>query len=240
MAFDQEDLSEYIRIFPYGSLAQDSELELLYAIARDFSRCVEAATTSDVETKIVELLGTPASEMQSLEKVLPSEFKVSELRTTPHRIARWILGMFIARPGYLYNEIRAATLLGLSLEGFAKVSEQFRDSKYTGVFATEADPRWWVVNLHEQLAKFVPEAGQSSTQRAGRQLAGISEADYSKCYSDDTCNPPPDSVAFLDGTSKVEVAGHASHTKIYAHDIGGVPGFEPRLVLGKRVSQNAT
>jgi hypothetical protein len=233
-AFDQEDLSEYTRIFPYGALAQDAELELLFAIARDFSRCVAAVNGGQVSATIGELFGAWTSEIPTLERILPSEFRAIGLKTTPHRLARWILSMFVARPGYLYNEIRAATLMGLSLDGFAKVRDKFVDSLYSGVFATDTSPRWWVARLHEQLASLVSDDSPSNTQLAGRRLENITEQDFSKCHYDETASPPPDSVAYLDDASKEEVAVQGAHTKVYPADVGGLPGFEPRLVLIKR------
>ena len=231
-AFDQEDLSEYTQIFPYSRLAD--ELELLYAIAKDFGRCADATDNGSVTTYVTSLLGAAEIDVASLERILPAEFRASEQKTTPHRLARWILGTFMARPGYLYNDVRAATLLGLNLEGFAKVRDRFDDSLYKGVFATDGAPRWWVSGLHNQLAVLAPDDAPGVTQLAGRQLEGITEEDYSKCWIGDDTNPPPDAVAYPDGNSSDEVAVRGVHTKPYPADVGGLPGFEPRMVLMKR------
>lgn len=232
-AFDQEDLSEYTYIFPYSRLAD--ELELLYAIAKDFERCADAIDNGTTTSFVRSLLGAPEMEVTSLERILPAEFMAVEQKTTPHRVARWILGTFTARPGYLYNEIRAATLLGLNVDGFGKVKDRFSDSLYTGAFATDSAPRWWVASLHDQLALLAPADAPSVTQLAGRQLDGITEQDYSKCYFEETTNPPPDTVAYLDDNNNTEVAVRGGHTKLYPADVGGLPGFEPRMVLMKRL-----
>jgi hypothetical protein len=185
------------------------------------------------------LLGAPQSEIDSLESILPSEFKATEQKTTPHRLARWILGIFKERPGYLYNELRTATLLGLSVEGFAKVKEKFEGSLYRGVFATDSAPRWWVASIFEQLAELTLGSSYSEPQLAGRELAGISSEDHSKCWSDESSSPPPDAVASPDRQSNDEVAVRSQHTRTMPADIGGLPGFEPRLVLIKRQAKDA-
>lgn len=233
-AFDQEDLSEYTHIFPYSQLAEDSVLELLYAIAGDFGRCVAAAENGNSASIAESLLDAPKTQVSSLNKILPAEFKEPEQKTTPHRMARWILGTFMSRPGYLYNEIRAASLLGLNVAGFAKVKHRFEESLYSGVFATKSTQKWWVAGLHNQLASMLAADAPGLTELAGRTLEGITEHDYSKCHIADTVNPFPDAVAYLDDKSKQEVAVRVEFTKIYPADVAGRPGFEPRLVVTKR------
>lgn len=231
-SFDQEDLSEYTYIFPYQQLAD--QLELLFAIAKDFERCASTINAWSTTNFVTSLLMAPEIEVSSLERILPSEFRAIEQKMTPHLIARWILGTFKTRPGYLYNEIRAATLMGLNLDGFRKIKEKFNDSLYKGVFATESSPRWWVAGLHDQLALLAPVDAPNLTQLAGRQLEGIAEEDYSQCWANETSSPPPDSVAYMDGNSHTEVAVRSENTKLFPADVGGLPGFESRLVIAKR------
>lgn len=231
-SFDQEDLSEYTYIFPYLQLAD--ELELLYAIAEGFKRCADFVEAGAASIFASSLLEAPEMELASLEKILPAEFRSFEQRTTPHRIARWILRAFMAHPGYLYNDIRAATLIGLNLEGFNKVKDQFSASLYKGVFATDGRPLWWVAGLHDQLAQLAPADAPNVTQLAGRQLEGITEGDYSKCWVCGCSNPPPDVVAYPDANSSEEVAVQGMYAKLFPADLGGIPGFESRLVLTKK------
>ena len=231
-SFDHEDLSEYTNIFPYLQLAD--ELDLLFAIAKDFKRCADFVS-SDVHGKFSSfLLDAPAMEVESLEKIIPQEFNSTDLKTTPHRVARWILRSFIAHPGYLYNDLRVATLLGLNLDGFNKIRDKFDASLYRGVFATETQPRWWVAGVHELLAQLAPRDAPNATQLAGRMIDGVTEADYSKCWVSESVLPPPDSVAYPDNNSREEVAVQSIHTRLYPANASGIPGFESRLVLMKR------
>ena len=234
-AFDQEDLSEYTHLFPFSQLSDDKEIELLYAIAGDFSKCVELATNPSSAMFVNTLLVAPEDDITSLEKILPSEFKEAEPPTTPHRIARWILETFLGRPGYLYDELRVACLLGISPDGFKKIQKSFDPARYTGVFATDTRPRWWVSQIHKKLIELVPERAFESSQIGGRNLPGISPEDFSKCWRDGEIDPPPDAVAFMDIRGLEEVCVRIEHTKTFPADVAGIPGFESRLYIAKKV-----
>jgi len=60
------------------------------------------------------------------------------------QMARWIRSVVMGFPGILYDELTAATRLGISLESFRKGSLQefLKGSKYTGLFSSLSD-RWW-------------------------------------------------------------------------------------------------
>jgi hypothetical protein len=229
--FDQEELSEYTHIFPFAKIADDDQLELLVAIARDFGTCVSAADKPEADLFLNDLLRCPQADRESLWRVLPAEFKNVDRKPTPHRIARWLLSTFLARPGYVYDELRVATLLGLTVEGFRKVASNFEAAVYKGAFSTSARPKWWVSTVQELLFALVPQATSPSTAHTGRMLPGVSEDDHSKCWIDDASQPAPEVVAYTDSAGIEEVAVRSKYTALYPPDAGVIPGFEPRLML---------
>ncbi len=59
-------------------------------------------------------------------------------------VARWIRNVVIAFPGILYNDLWAATRLGISLDAFkiSGVQDLIAQAKYTGVFSNYQEC-WW-------------------------------------------------------------------------------------------------
>jgi len=49
-------------------------------------------------------------------------------------ISSWIRNIVINFPGILYNELYAATYLGISLRAFLEIREYFKSAQYSGIF----------------------------------------------------------------------------------------------------------
>ncbi len=230
-SFDQGDLSEYMAVVPYNHL--DDYIERLYAIAKDFRKIEVGA--GRVREHLVDSLKAPARDREDLLRVLPEEFQSQPHATTEHRIARWIYNVLWSRPGFLYNRLHVATLLGLTENGFRKVEATFHRALYKGVFATLSEPRWWVSEVKRLLFSNADADGPSDSQLAGRVLANIKRTDHSVCYVARTSEPPPDCVAFVDATPDAEqrVVRHEFADQ-HPDDPGTLPGFEARLVLRRR------
>lgn len=229
-SFDQEDISEYTALFPYQHL--ERHIEALYAIASDFPKLRSAR--ANVRAHLVEVLRAPKRDKADLLRVLPEEFHSERHATTEHRMARWIYNTFLRRPGFLYDRLHAATLLGLNVDGFDKVEPLFSKARYRGVFATSEAPRWWVSELREQLYALTPNVAADLPQDAGRMLNGIASADYSVCYVTRKAVPPPDAVVYADATrdAKLRVV-RRDLTAPHPNDTAVMPGFESRLILKK-------
>jgi hypothetical protein len=230
-AVDQEDLAEYTAIFPYTRL--DDYIDDLFAIARDFTKL--RASGSNVRQHLVACLRAPARDRNDLLRVLPEEFQNKRPPTTEHRMAQWVYNVLLQRPGFLYDNLNAATLLGLTEAGFSLVERKFIKARYRGIFEMESKPRWWVSELRQVLFSIVPTSGLESSQLAGRTLAGIKPQHYSKCYVSKAVDPPPDTIVYVDATSDAErrVVRH-EFSAPHPLDLGLRPGFEGRLVLKRR------
>jgi hypothetical protein len=231
--FDQEDLSEYTGVFVFSHLAQS--IEDLFKIARDFPKL--SFPKGDAREHLVDCLKPPERDRAELLLLLPEEFQSSNHPATQNRMGRWIYSLLLARPGFLYDELHVATLLGLTQAGFRKVIDMFVKARYKGVFAMESKPRWWVSEVHRILFSGKGPESPSVPQIAGRNLPGIDAGDYSLCYVSKKTEPPPDTVALADATKG---ATHRVVRRVYAkqhpNDPGTTPGFETRYVIARRRS----
>jgi len=230
-SFDQEDISEYTALFLYQRL--ENHIEDLYAIAKDFRKLHSMSVP--LREHFVACLKAPRRDKEDLLRILPEEFQDQKHTTTQHRAASWIFNVLLRRPGFLYDRTYAASLLGLTTSGFAKVEAQFEGAKYKGVFATHRDPRWWVSALRTVLFDLVDYDAPDLPQLAGRTLPGIKKADYSVCYVSKESFPPPDAVVATDATRDASLRiVRREYSDRYPGDLGVTPGFETRLILKKR------
>lgn len=227
-SFDQEDISEYTALFRYQHL--EKHLEDLYAIARDFPKLHPGNITP--REHFVACMKPPQRDKDDLLRILPEEFRSEGHTTTEHRVARWIFNVFLQRPGFLYDRLHVATLLGLTVQGFSKLEPKFEKARYRGVFATELEPRWWSTVVRKLLYDLAGEDSPDLPQYAGRSLQGITEADFSVCYVSKKTDPPPDAVVSADatGAAKDHVV-RRQYSDSNPTDVGIIPGFETRLIL---------
>ena len=181
-------------------------IDHLYTIRKGFALVARRRARS--ARKLVQLLKPPEEEVDRLVATLPDDLKKSFYDpSVASRLYRWV-DHLTGRPGFLYDRLWAATLLGLAVSGFEKVAESFEKGKYAGVFTRDDEPRWWLTRISELLYKQCdPEPGEMSWD-TGRRLSGIRKEHFSRCYS---CNKEfPETVAFLDERSDER---HAMHLK---------------------------
>lgn len=231
-SFDQEDLSEYTALFLYNAL--EKHVEDIYAIARDFPKLT--THSNDVRSHLIAALKTPKRDRESLLVSFPEEFQNPKHATTEHHLARWIFSTLLRRPGFLYDRLHAATLLGLKEESFGKVEALFEKALYRGVFATSARPKWWASEIYRILFTNLDQSGASVPQLAGRSLPNIEQADYSVCYVTKKTDPPPDAVVMTDETGS---GGWRTVRREFSRQHprdSTIPGFETRLILVRRNS----
>jgi hypothetical protein len=229
-SFDQEDISEYTALFLYHHL--ENHIEDLYAIARDFRKL--HAPDEEVRERLVKSVKAPKRDQEDLLRVLPEEFQKEKHITTEHRMARWIFNVLLRRPGFLYDRLHAATLLGLTEAGFTKVEDLFQKARYKGVFSTESNPRWWVSAMRKMLFEIAGSDAPDLPQHAGRTLQPITSHDHSVCYVSRKSEPPPDAVVAADMTASAKPrVVRRQFSDRNPSDLGIAAGFETRLILKK-------
>jgi len=74
------------------------------------------------------------------------------------QVARWIRDVIMKYPGILYDELTAATRLGLCRDSFhiSAVQEWFRSARYNGIFGNY-EPRWWRDRLFHRAMELILE-----------------------------------------------------------------------------------
>lgn len=107
------------------------------------------------------------------------------------QLARWILRVVVRFPGILYDDLTAATRLGISVDSFSSERiQQFVESvKYSGIFA-DYDDRWWRDRLflaaHKLIAKHELRGSLSQTFREAFYKEFDVELDPAICIYDGT------------------------------------------------------
>jgi CheY-like chemotaxis protein len=209
--------SAYDAILSAADLNRQSQIIL--PIAKGF-REIKTKPPKD-EDELLKLLGCPQVDNDRLKQVLPDNVKTGIGQAGyASLLLRWIMDFLFARPGFLYDSLWAATLVGAKENYFNATQEKLKSATYGGIFANEADPRWWVSIILETLYKTDLSNEEKDPRRLGRAYLEIPPEEYSKCYV--TGEDLPDTVAYTDTTNKKCVQVSLRHTQ--AH-----PGFAKLL-----------
>lgn len=91
--------------------------------------------------RVIDLMGADEDEKHILREAGPP---VSNGQWNPPQTAKWIRDVVLGYPGILYDELTAATRLGITIDAFGlpKMREITEAARYRGIFSGE-DPRWW-------------------------------------------------------------------------------------------------
>lgn len=193
---DSQQRSSYETVLSYDDI-KDHYLTMK-SIAESYSKM---KTFPPKEAKeLFDLMKVPKEELIRLETILPHEIK--ENLNDPSifsNISHWIRDVLIERPGFLYDRLWAATLLGLNESGFEKVKELFISAKYQGLFEDESKERWWKSELIKTLSKQVKTSGLPWEK--GRFLPNLKTRHFSKDYYSNYKEEYPEVVAYLDETT---------------------------------------
>lgn len=199
----------YDALFPFHDFGK--YIGRIEAMHKGFA--LVARTNVRAARKLVQLLKPPKDDADRLVAALPDDLKESfHDPSVASRLYRWIERL-MDRPGFLYNSLWAATLLGLTDLGFQRVVRRFEKGKYHGAFVRNDDPHWWSSRLSELLYKQCePKPGEMSWH-VGRRLRGVKKEHYSHCYA---CGKQfPDTVAYLDKASDQQRAMHLECTVLH-------------------------
>jgi hypothetical protein len=165
---------------------------------------------------IIKLIKPPQGDKDRLVTIMPETLKghVND-KSLPMNISRWVRHILLNRPGFLYDRLWAATLLGVKATSFGKIQKYFTDAKYDGIFIAAGNERWWQSKLRSILVTKIAPKDTSFPWIMGRSLPPIKKADYSTCYA---CGQDlPDTVAYIDDTpTSARAAMHLRCTKAHS------------------------
>lgn len=177
-----------------------SEYDLtLLSIARSFQELQNQKKRLQDKDDFIRMLKAPEDDRVRLESILPQELKNKEFYQDESlllNISRWVRHTLIAKPGFLYDRLWTATLLGIKEESFKKVEKIFEEAKYNGIFADESNERWWQSKLREIIFSQFPDSDSILPWELGRRLPDIEEPDFSKCHV--SGEDYPETVAYTD------------------------------------------
>jgi len=170
----------------------------LLSIAQSFKK-LQSKKIENIE-QLIRFLKVPKEDKEKLITILPDILKKGFSDTgLPLFIYKWARKTLIEKPGFLYDRLWAATLLGIKEESFHKVAEIFKKAKYTGIFADDNNERWWQSSLRKILSSTITDSDSIYPWALGRKLPGISPKDFSKCHV--SGEEYPETVAFIDEES---------------------------------------
>lgn len=114
----------------------------------------------DVDALLAALGARKIEEHEVLRSVPPLDIVSDTNQWSVREIAEWIRRELLTYPGVFYDELHAATVLGVDVSTFRsdRVQALFASSKYDGVFA-EIDPKWWRSRLLAGAHTLAVEAG---------------------------------------------------------------------------------
>lgn len=195
-SIDSQQRLSYEAVFNYDNIKD--YYFTMKSIARSY-RKMKSNPPKEIN-ELFNLIKMPNEERNKLETILPYEIK--ENFNDPGiyaNISHWIREVLMDRPGFLYDRLWTATLLGLNESGFKKVEKLFTTARYKGLFADESRERWWKSELIKILSKYV--SGSALPWEKGRFLPKITNRNYSKDYYSDYKEEYPEVVAFIDETT---------------------------------------
>ncbi|MGV8867430.1 MAG: hypothetical protein ACOH2S_10940 [Janthinobacterium svalbardensis] len=169
------DVHEYTSLIHYNEL--DKHFEDIYRIGLDY-KLIGSLTVDEFFDK----LKVPKSERSAMRLAVPMDLIVNSTPTKYSQLASWIINDLVKKPGYLVDELRAATFLGLTIVGFKKIQHRFESAKYRGPFSTNTDLRWWQSTLRDILYEITGPNGSDYSQLAGRGLSEFQDEDLCRCY----------------------------------------------------------
>jgi hypothetical protein len=149
------ELSRMNRIF---DVTDDTIFKKDYTLKNDINRGIVFSTVGgynklkSCKTKnfinLYKILNGPASSMEDVFSIIPREALNQKGQWSVFPIAKWIRKVLMEYPGILYDEIHAATFLGISLNEFReeKIQEFFKTAQYTGPFSDQEN-LWWKSEL---------------------------------------------------------------------------------------------
>lgn len=185
----------------YEEVIEDKNLSdhysLLITIANAFS-LMRKKPVKDI-AGIIRLLKAPTVDRDRLVTVMPESLKAHiKDKSLNMNLSRWARHILLARPGFLYDDLWTATLLGVKVTSFKKIKKYFVKAKYDGIFQDSNNEKWWQSQVRPALSSIVKGDEETLPCILGRSLPQIKKADYSICYA---CEKElPDTVAYVDDT----------------------------------------
>jgi CheY-like chemotaxis protein len=196
---DSQQKALYEEILPIENISKF--YQDILSIAKSFA-LVRNNKPNNVD-EFIDLLNPPIQDRENLKSIIPTALKENfNDRGLAVEVSRWVRGVLLNRPGFVYNKLWASTLAGITPEAFTKMDKKFKKARYVGLFANTAGDRWWKSELLDCISLISNVRGLPWEKNRG--IKGLSDKDFAKCYA--SGENYPETVAFIDEakTSKEE------------------------------------
>ncbi len=178
--------------------------------------------------KVVGLIGANEDEGNQLREAGPP---VSNGEWNIPQTAKWIRGIMMRYPGIVYDELTAATRLGIAVESFRRedVQELFKDARYKGIFG-DYQLRWWRGRLFNIAQGLMLE----------QNIAGGISDHFAEAYYKKFQRRLDPAVCVYDGTPIADWVCHILRAPVkQEHSIPYYPDSRPSVMDQARVSFKA-
>lgn len=160
---------------------------LIYLDAVDYRAIRMSPRSSNAD--LLGFLKAPEIDQERIILATPESIKRSVSSQSPFssiEFAKWTKDIFLRLPGFVYDELFSATMLGMSAQTFHKMSSIFEKAKYCGVFSSTQVKLWWVSTLKaivfELANKEMPDDSSTDLSRLTPRLFKLDESEVSKCF----------------------------------------------------------
>ncbi|MEW6738494.1 MAG: hypothetical protein AB1325_01145 [Nitrospirota bacterium] len=200
---DLHKKSIYEDLYEYPQLSE--HYPSLLSIAESYRHLIQKRPQNNED--LIKSIKPPADDKNRLITIMPENIKQNyNDNSLLFNISKWVRHVLMSKPGFLYDQLWTATLLGLKANSFNKVKNIFDKAKYRGIFADTSKERWWQTGVRQILYSRFSNETSSYPWLLGRKLSGITKRDYSICH---VCHKElPDTVGYTDEAAKTPVPMH--------------------------------
>ena len=177
-------------------ILQDNGANILFWDAKDYEK-IRNIRKENIDDLFL-ILKVPDSIKCRIQLVLPDTLRKglgTKKEGNSIAFGRWVFEKFLQTPGFLYDDLHAATHLGMNEAAFKRISQdkkyekKFKKIKYTGIFSKTSQDLWWVSELNNLVfsSSRAKKIDHNMTWEIAPILFNISDDEYSKCI---VCNEP--------------------------------------------------
>jgi CheY-like chemotaxis protein len=214
---DLHKKSIYEDLFKVTSISE--HYNSIISIAKSYRTLIKKRPGKNED--LIRLLKASKDDRERLMSIIPEDIKRDyKDKSLLINISKWVRHVLMSKPGFLYNKLWIATLLGLKEESFNKATHFFENAKYTGLFSDEGNERWWQTQVRQIIYEKYPDDQSAFPWLLGHKLPKIGKKDYSVCH---VCEKEfPETVGYTDEAAKTPVPMHLRCSFIH-------PDFESTL-----------
>ena len=190
-------------------------------------KALDQASGKDWES-VLDLMGADEDEKNLLREAGPP---VSNGQWNPPQTAKWIRNVVLRYPGIVYDELTAATRLGIRIDSFRlpQVQELMKPARYQGLFGDD-EICWWRGRLFNVAQSLLLEQG----------MKGVVSENFSEAYRQKFNEALEPARCVFDGTPTADWVCHILREPVkQEHSVPYYPDSRPSVMDQARVSFTA-